>query len=301
MRGEKEGGGGCDEFGWFGKGLWQGGAECRQGIWLHDWWALSIIPGMVRPFFTLRIDAHVQDVRASLETVTAGDLAEIIRLVERALVETAQATNADLSEAPVLSVVGIAGESNALACAVAPALIPAVSIVTQSIADSDFSVIPPIAQKQLHELQKVTARRHWTLGFEETGNIELTRATISPEVPIPESPVVHGETTVYGEIIRVGGKRPKVQLRLVSGEVLTSEISRPFAEQLASRLYTEVGLEGEAIWDTDAIQIVSFRVSRVLSYRETPITEAFRSLYGCGGSAWAGIGPNDYVGGVRGE
>lgn len=256
---------------------------------------------MARPFFTLRIDAHVQDETASAETVAAGDLAEIIRLVERALLETARVTNADLPDAPVLSLVGITGRSNALACAVDPALLPAVSTVTRSIADSQFSIIPPIAQKQLHELHKIAVRKHWMFGFEENGSVELTPATISPEVPIPEPPIAQGETTVYGEIIRVGGKRSKVQLRLISGDVLTAEVTRPLAKQLASRLYTEVGLEGEAVWGREDLQIVSFRVTRLLSYEETPITEAFQSLSDCGGDAWKGIDLDKYVREVRGE
>ena len=256
---------------------------------------------MANPFFTLRIDAHGQDVTASPETVASGDLAEILRLVERALVETARATNADLPDAPMLSLVGITGRSNALACAVDPALLSAVSTVTRSIADSQFSILPPIAQRQLHELHKIAVRKHWSFGFDESGTVELTPALISPDVPIPELPIAQGETTVYGEILRVGGKRSRVQLRLISGGVLTAEVTRPLAKQLASQLYTEVGLVGEAVWDREDFQMVSFRVTRVLSYHETPITEAFQSLYDCGGDAWKGVDPDNYVREVRGE
>lgn len=89
---------------------------------------------------------------------------------------------------------------------------------------------------------------------------------------------ISGETTIYGELIRVGGATPHILVRTVEGRTQSFQVNFELAKELANRLYTVVGLVGIAEWRANDLSLVSFRVNEILDYQETAIAEAVAEL-----------------------
>lgn len=87
-----------------------------------------------------------------------------------------------------------------------------------------------------------------------------------------------GETTIYGRIIRVGGKTPKVMLDTVDGRTIDCDADASIAQTLGGRLYQVVGLLGIAEWDPQTLTIDTFQIKALLPYEAKPLKEAMAQL-----------------------
>lgn len=107
--------------------------------------------------------------------------------------------------------------------------------------------------------------------------------------------------------MRVGGEKiPTVQLRLLNGDTLNCEIrgdnKRALARQLAQRLYTEVGIEGRARWDTREWVLESFAIERITDYARVSVGAALQNLYERMGTRLEAIDDIDsFLADVRGD
>lgn len=167
-----------------------------------------------------------------------------------------------------------------------------------ALRDRHFDRLPSPARESALALKTFAEKRGASVGFARDRNDEASIAWVTPDTPISLlNPTVYGETTVFGEIIRVGGREPKIGLTTSNG-FLTCEADRSIARLLGGRLYEVVGLEGTAQWDPADWSIRSFRVSRVLDYVPTPILEAITLLAEAAGpDAWAD--EDDIVAAIR--
>lgn len=102
---------------------------------------------------------------------------------------------------------------------------------------------------------------------------EMTAAT-----EIPEPAKVRGETTLYGEVQRVGGATPKVQFRSIDGDLIYCDATRELTREAAVRLYEQVGLRGEAEWDLKTLRVTSFTIEEILSFEDVGVPSAFAEL-----------------------
>lgn len=103
-------------------------------------------------------------------------------------------------------------------------------------------------------------------------------AKITPETNIKPSPKLSGETILYGKLLRVGGKTPKIWLELPDGNDFFCETNEPLAIDLAARLYTWVGLKGDARWNSRDHTIDSFYAREITLYQNQNITETFNAI-----------------------
>src|SRR5262245_5066996 len=101
-------------------------------------------------------------------------------------------------------------------------------------------------------------------------------------------PEIEGHTTLYGTLIAIGGiNPPSARLVLLNGARLNCNVTERdnliVARQLGKRLYSEVGVKGEARWDLQDMSISFFRIDEVLEYDSVPLTEALNNLYDVAG------------------
>lgn len=82
-----------------------------------------------------------------------------------------------------------------------------------------------------------------------------------------ESLLISSDTVLYGQLLNIGGARPNAHIRLLRDRrVLVCHLrGRDLARQLASRLYTVVGLRGRA--EHKGSELVSFRATELIPYR----------------------------------
>lgn len=91
---------------------------------------------------------------------------------------------------------------------------------------------------------------------------------------IRETGTVDDFTSVYGEIIEIGGIKPNVHLQIAGRDrPLICEVTKDMAMQLSSRLYTTVGFYGRAARYIANMEIKRFFVEEVLPYDDRNFDE----------------------------
>jgi len=252
---------------------------------------------MARSQFQLRIiGANV-----SPETVAAGDLAEIISDFEKAIVGVANARQIEIENEPAVSLVALAKSSNLLTISVLQSHEPVASSLASAVADDNYDEVPYTAQEALHQLSNRLASRAWGVEFVEKPELNIKHALISQEkpVPAPRLKTIRGTTTIYGSCIRVGGVTPRAQIKLLSGESLYIDVEKPLACELATKLYDDVALEGDATWLMDPVQLQEFSAKRLKPFQKTDTTVAFRELADAAEDVWDEIDAAEYARRVR--
>ncbi|OGV50646.1 MAG: hypothetical protein A2X49_14115 [Lentisphaerae bacterium GWF2_52_8] len=96
-----------------------------------------------------------------------------------------------------------------------------------------------------------------------------------------ETLLVSFDTVLYGHLLNVGGARPNAHIRLLKERrVMVCHLrGRDLARQLASRLYSVVGLRGRA--EYNGSELASFRAVELLPYRipqELSALDGLRSI-----------------------
>src|SRR5262249_1420463 len=122
--------------------------------------------------------------------------------------------------------------------------------------------------------------------------------------PQPSVRTIKGQTTIWGRLIRIGGKQKSVaKLELPDGSDLYVRVPKNLAIELGSRLYEDVSLEGEATWEADKGAIIAFSASRVTSYspHRRSIVQTFKDLAEASEGRWNDIDPEEFVDHLRGR
>jgi hypothetical protein len=87
----------------------------------------------------------------------------------------------------------------------------------------------------------------------------------------------------------VGGVEPKAFIQLEGQKSITIKITRKLAKDLASKLYTIIGLKGQAKWLIDDYSIQEFKLLDIIEYEQKPYTETFEKLGDLIGVYWKDI------------
>jgi hypothetical protein len=103
---------------------------------------------------------------------------------------------------------------------------------------------------------------------------------IRPVLSTENSITVSGKTTLYGEVVSIGGESiPHVALRLLNGSLGYYRVATlGIAQKLGERIYTRVGVRGTAEWTTTDFTLIDFVVEEMTEYRDIPLPDALASL-----------------------
>jgi len=249
---------------------------------------------MGRPSFKITISGT--DVLP--ETTRISDLVEFLVNIETAISETAKAQGVEIGEGEIVSLTGIDRSSNKLTFTVAAILLSHAVSVSQAVETNRYEELPRQAHGALHEVSKQAVKRNWKVKFDEDHVTGIRGGTISEENQVPTAPPaphVEGTTTIYGRCIRVGGIKPKAEIRLYQGDVLYIIVSEQMAKELARSLYEEVCIEGKAKWNTEDWTIEEFEGKRITKFRATDAVTAFKKLAEAAKGKWDRVDAIDYV------
>lgn len=146
-----------------------------------------------------------------------------------------------------------------------------------AVATNDFSLLPNASFVALDELASFNRKHKCNTDFVIRNGSRKIVATITPETRFQKPKRLNGITTVYGKVIRVGGRTPRVMIGLLNGKTLFCETKQDIAESLGSKLYKTVGLTGKAFWDS-SLNIEDFTIQEVIPYEDKSFGEAIRIL-----------------------
>jgi hypothetical protein len=179
---------------------------------------------------------------------------------------------------------------------------PAFHQAAQSIHLGAGDHLPPNAISDFEKILSFVKRHQAQADFIVINGRAETLATLTPDYELPKPAFLIGQTTVYGEIVRVGGVEPKVEVKLISGATIYCPFDISLASLLGSLLYKLVGLEGEARWDPRTHEIDDFRVIGVSPFRDGSVVEAFQSLSNIAGKYYDDVdNVTEYIAELRGE
>ena len=157
--------------------------------------------------------------------------------------------------------------------------LPATYHLAKSIADNDFGRLPNSALDSLRKLSAFTKRHRCNAEFFTQNGHSESLAILTPETKIPDTYLLSGKTSLYGEITRVGGaEKPKIQFKTVNNLIIYCSTDKTIAKKAGKRLYTKVELYGRAEWNSETFEIENFHVTDISDYEKTSPSEAFDEL-----------------------
>lgn len=182
--------------------------------------------------------------------------------------------------------------------------VPAWERVVQAVEGDTYSRLPPQANIALRGMIRF-AKKYGSDAqlIANTTRGELTgTATLEQSVEIVQAPQLVGETTLYGYLFRVGGrKRTTALIAPISGGLVTAKVPRSLAGALGARLYHHVGVEGLARWNARTLNIEAFEVRAITPYRDTPIDEAFQNIRERFGHHFDTVNVEEFMADIRGQ
>ena len=138
--------------------------------------------------------------------------------------------------------------------------------LAETINRSDYDHAPDKAVEGIRTLHRYGKEWGSTLEFYPPRRRDEPIAVLVPAAIIEQTPRISGGTSIYGEVIRLGGRAPRIRMKLLSGEEISCKAPKSLVQKLGSSLYRTVGLAGTAEWETDHYSLVSFTAEELIEY-----------------------------------
>ena len=157
------------------------------------------------------------------------------------------------------------------------------STVLTAINTSDFSGLPEKSHTKLISFSKHISELGLIANITDSSG---THAEVSAYKPILPARLTHikSTTTIYGEVVYVGGESsPSATLKIfkTNKQLKVKLPNKTLATELASRLYDHVGLKGEAVFEYETGNIVSFEAFALTSYKGKKADPASLFIVSC--------------------
>jgi hypothetical protein len=185
--------------------------------------------------------------------IRSKEIAEVIESIEDMIAAVVVRDHSDLKKDTII--IGLKNiQQGSIGLEFAPNLaeltLPATRRITTSIAENNFGVLPSDAISSLRRLSAFIRKHQCNAEFfTQNGSLEAL-AILTPETQIPDVYPLSGETSIYGEITRVGGTEPKIQFKTLSGQIIYCSTNKAIAKKAGAKLYTKVELHGLAEWNS---------------------------------------------------
>lgn len=176
-----------------------------------------------------------------------------------------------------VSLVGVKEGSTELAFApnLLPLTIPAAYELADAIKRNVFFDLPSGAIEGMRDIVRFVKGKDAQARF-RIGAIESSvEVAITPTLDVFSTTELTGFTTLYGDVLRLGGLEPRVEFKPVNGRVLFCPASREVVLRLRDHLYRQVVAEGEAVWDGLTLEVTRFEI---LDFQPLDVEGMFESL-----------------------
>lgn len=141
----------------------------------------------------------------------------------------------------------------------------------KALENESIGTLPAAVQDAIYDMAYLAVSSNVEIGLQ---TVSGTFIVFDAEEFIRETGTVDDFTSVYGEIIEIGGIKPNVHLQVAGRDrPLICEVTKDMAMQLSSRLYTTVGFYGRAARYIANMEIKRFYVEEVLPYDDRNFDE----------------------------
>ena len=224
--------------------------------------------------------------------IRSSELADIIKSVEEMISSVVIRDVPELKKENI--VIGLTHiESKSIGLQFSPNLpeqaFNAAHLITQSLNEQNFAHLPHSSLKALNVIASFTRKHHCNAELRTQNGVDTLLAVITPETEIIYASSLTGQTTLYGEVMRVGGAEPRIMLKTIDEQTVYCDISYELAKQVAEHLYTQVCVSGTAKWSPDTLDLEEFRIEDIVDYEESSAIEAFNALSQLIGSQFSAI------------
>lgn len=228
--------------------------------------------------FTLRFSGVAE---LKPQALRAKELATILENMEAAVAASVVERDPTLKQNQVMvALVGVSDQSVGLTFTpnLQELTFPALAEIAQAISSNQIGKLAGSVVKALEPIVQFVRARGCTAELSFTRGGVVTTAVITPATRIERAKPLKSVDILYGNVMRVGGVEPKVEIKTIDGTTLYCETTEQIALKLAKRLYTQVAVEGMATWDPQSFEIKEFQVTELLPYAPVELPEAFRQL-----------------------
>ena len=141
----------------------------------------------------------------------------------------------------------------------------------KSLENKTVDTLPAAVQDAIYDMANLAVSSNVEIGIQTVSGGFIV---FDAEEFIRETGTIDDFTSVYGEIIEIGGMKPNVHLQVAGRErPLICEVTKEMAMQLSSRLYSTVGFYGRASRYIANMEIKRFYVEEVLPYDDRNFDE----------------------------
>jgi hypothetical protein len=215
------------------------------------------------PLIAMRLAGHAMVPGA----IRSHDLAELIDSFEEMIACVVADRHLNIKKDDVVIGLASLGDGSirlGFKSVVPSVVIPAYLSVASAVNKNEFTSLPSSSRRALDKIISFTRRHHCVAELHSPDNDELI-ASITPSTNTQVSGLAQGLTTIYGRILRVGGKNPRVTVETVSGDSIYCDVSFEIAQELGRRLYEFAEFSGMATWNPNGWQIEEFRIESFAS------------------------------------
>jgi len=213
--------------------------------------------------------------------VKASEVAELIKSFEGAIEAVIREKHPEISEGFVLlSFDQIKHESITIKCLAHKAkeyTVPALLTIATSFTTNNFNDLPYNSIQELKNITRFTRKHHCAGAFISQG-ARVANFDFETDVSYNNSHIVRGETTLYGQVLKSGGENARAQIKINNDYTISFDVKKEIAIYLGTKLYQEIGLKGNARWDTTTYKIIDFRADNVIDIEPTNLKSAFGEL-----------------------
>ena len=166
--------------------------------------------------------------------------------------------------------------------------------LTTAISTGDFSGYNNDTISPLRVISDFTKKYSCTGNFKHNGK-NLGSIHPNSDIKLKKPQYLKGDTTIYGELIDAGGDNPNIHIKISDSYFVIIKTDRQKTKELATRLYDQVGLKGEAKWDIATSKIIEFKLYEVLDYTAGNIKSAIESLRKETSGIWDNFNSNEAI------
>jgi hypothetical protein len=238
------------------------------------------------------------------KSIRAGEMAEVLSSFEDMLsslvmVDHPKLTKDDL----IVGLINIQGGSVRLqfSSQLPEAVIPAFLQISKSVKEQKFNMLPSNTIKSLQTFSSFLHKKGCSADFVTINGRVKVLATMTPDVEIAPVEYIGGDTTIYGEVIRVGGREPKAMVETVDGTTVYCDIANEdLAREVGEHLYLMTKLDGTAKWDARSLNLEEFKITKVSEFGRIGIVETFGELSKLVGQYYADVTDvESYIASIR--
>ncbi len=238
------------------------------------------------------------------DRVRAHDLAEVLKATEALVLSSVARERPDLKDNIIIALdsVQLGSVNLSFASSLPEVTTPLFLEIGHAVSSQEYDYLTGAARESLKQFTAFNRKYGCETVFRTRSQDGIhVLASIKTDLDIPPTPRVYGETTIYGQLVSAGGKEPNVHLQALDGSEVICAGTQEIVKQLAERLYMWVGVSGTARWDVETLKISDFRITEILPYEDTPITEAIDALAAIAGPYFDEVDVNEFVHDIRGD